>query len=52
VKPTPVIQAEQIIAGYDHKAIVHGVSLVIPSHKISVIIGANACGKSTHRIME
>lgn len=34
-------------AGYDKKTILHGIDLVIPSHKISVIIGANACGKST-----
>ena len=29
------------------KPVIQGVSLVIPSNKISVIIGANACGKST-----
>ncbi|MBP1914423.1 ABC transporter ATP-binding protein [Lederbergia galactosidilytica] len=40
-------QAEQIVAGYDNKTVIHGVSLEIPSNKISVIIGANACGKST-----
>ncbi len=40
-------QAEHIVAGYDHKTIIQGLSLVIPSNKISVIIGANACGKST-----
>lgn len=47
MKPTHVIQAEQVVAGYDHKTIIHGVDLSIPSNKISVIIGANACGKST-----
>ncbi len=47
MKPTHVFQAEQIVAGYDHKTILHGISLVIPSNKISVMIGANACGKST-----
>lgn len=40
-------QAEQIVAGYDHKTVIHDVSLVIPSNKISVIIGSNGCGKST-----
>jgi iron complex transport system ATP-binding protein len=47
MKPTHLFQAEQIVAGYDHKTILHGISLVIPSNKISVMIGANACGKST-----
>jgi iron complex transport system ATP-binding protein len=44
---THTFQAEQIEAGYDHKTVIQGVSLVIPSNQISVIIGANACGKST-----
>ncbi|MBB3108501.1 iron complex transport system ATP-binding protein [Paenibacillus phyllosphaerae] len=40
-------QAEGVVAGYENKTIVQGVSLAIPSNKITVIIGANACGKST-----
>lgn len=47
MKQTHVFQAEEIEAGYDNKTVLQGVSLVIPSNKISVIIGANACGKST-----
>ncbi|RUT33602.1 ABC transporter ATP-binding protein [Paenibacillus zeisoli] len=47
MKPTHIFQAEQVIAGHDHKTVIKGVSLVIPSNKISVIIGANGCGKST-----
>ncbi|GAA3405867.1 ABC transporter ATP-binding protein [Paenibacillus hodogayensis] len=47
MKPTHRYQAEQVVAGYDNKTVIHGVSLVIPSNQISVIIGANACGKST-----
>ncbi|GAE95116.1 iron compound ABC uptake transporter ATP-binding protein PiaD [Gracilibacillus boraciitolerans JCM 21714] len=47
MKPTHVFQAEQAVAGYDNEMIIQGVSLVIPSNQISVIIGANACGKST-----
>lgn len=42
-----VFKAEKIEAGYENKKILHEVSLTIPSNKISVIIGANACGKST-----
>ncbi|AZN38993.1 ABC transporter ATP-binding protein [Paenibacillus albus] len=47
MKPSHQFQAEQTVAGYDNKTIIHGVSLTIPSNRISVIIGANACGKST-----
>lgn len=44
---TPIISASNIVAGYDKKIIIDNVDVVIPSNKISVIIGANACGKST-----
>ncbi|MBQ4901400.1 ABC transporter ATP-binding protein [Paenibacillus sp. Marseille-P2973] len=47
MKPTHLFQAEQLVAGYENKTVIQDVSLVIPSHKISVIIGANGCGKST-----
>ncbi|MBD2846365.1 ABC transporter ATP-binding protein [Paenibacillus sp. IB182496] len=47
MKPTHAFKAEHLVAGYEQKTVVHGVSLEIPSHRISVIIGANACGKST-----
>lgn len=42
-----ILEAKNLVAGYDKKVIVNGVDVVIPSNKISVIIGANACGKST-----
>lgn len=47
MKTTHHFQAERIVAGYENKTVIHGVDLVIPSHKISVIIGSNGCGKST-----
>ncbi|WP_336782577.1 ABC transporter ATP-binding protein [Paenibacillus illinoisensis] len=47
MKPTHVFQAEDLVAGYDNKTVIHGVDLAIPSNQISVIIGANGCGKST-----
>ncbi|WP_026672281.1 ABC transporter ATP-binding protein [Alkalihalobacterium bogoriense] len=47
MKPTHIFQVEGITAGYENKAILHDVSLSIPSNKISIIIGANGCGKST-----
>ncbi len=42
-----MLAAEHIVAGYEKKVIIKGIDLVIPSNKISVIIGANGCGKST-----
>jgi iron complex transport system ATP-binding protein len=42
-----VFQLEQVAAGYGKKTIIHNASLTLQSNKISVIIGANACGKST-----
>ncbi|PAD30554.1 ABC transporter ATP-binding protein [Paenibacillus sp. 7523-1] len=47
MKPTHMFQAEDLVAGYDNKTVIHGVDLAIPSNQISVIIGANGCGKST-----
>lgn len=44
---THIFQAEEIVAGYDNKNVLHKVSLAIPSNKISVIMGSNGCGKST-----
>lgn len=40
-------EARSIVTGYDKKIILNGINVSIPSNKISVIIGANACGKST-----
>jgi len=39
--------ASSIVAGYEKKIIINNIDVEIPSNKISVIIGANACGKST-----
>lgn len=47
MKSTHLFQTENLVAGYDNKAILQGVSLAIPSNKISIIIGSNGCGKST-----
>lgn len=47
MKSTHTFQTENLVAGYDNKAILQGVCLGIPSNKISIIIGSNGCGKST-----
>jgi iron complex transport system ATP-binding protein len=42
-----LLSARNLVAGYDKKIIINDIDVHIPSNKISVIIGANACGKST-----
>ena len=42
-----LLKSSNIVAGYDKKVIINGINITIPNNKISVIIGANACGKST-----
>lgn len=47
MKNSQIFAANNIVAGYDNKIIINGIDVTIPKNKISVIIGANACGKST-----
>ena len=47
MKTAHLLKANNIVAGYDKKIIIDGINITIPSNRISVIIGANACGKST-----
>ncbi len=42
-----ILRTNSVCAGYEGKSILKGVNLEVPEGKISVIIGANACGKST-----
>jgi iron complex transport system ATP-binding protein len=41
------LTASTISAGYGETEILHGLDLAVPPGKITVIVGANACGKST-----
>ncbi len=41
------LRADDLRLAYDAKVVVDGLSLAIPPGKITVIVGANACGKST-----
>lgn len=41
------LRTESLQLGYDGEAVVHGLDLEIRHGKITVICGANACGKST-----
>ncbi|AUS97092.1 iron dicitrate ABC transporter ATP-binding protein [Clostridium thermosuccinogenes] len=47
VRKPHLYEGKELVAGYDKRIIVDGIDIAIPSNKISVIIGANACGKST-----
>ena len=44
---TPTLAAEGIRLAYDDRVVVEDLSLRIPSGRVTVIVGANACGKST-----
>jgi iron complex transport system ATP-binding protein len=41
------LSAEKLAVGYDQREIIHELSVRIPTGKITVVVGANACGKST-----
>lgn len=42
-----VLSTHAVESGYGNRRVVHGVDLEVPTGKITVLIGANACGKST-----
>jgi iron complex transport system ATP-binding protein len=41
------LRAEHVSLAYDHRLVCDSLSVAIPHGKITVIVGANACGKST-----
>ncbi|MBP0461829.1 ABC transporter ATP-binding protein, partial [Streptomyces montanisoli] len=41
------LTAESVTLGYDRRVIVEDLSLEIPDHSFTVVVGPNACGKST-----
>lgn len=42
-----LLEARSLTSGYSGRTVVDGVDLTLPAGRISVIVGANACGKST-----
>ncbi|XAS67243.1 ABC transporter ATP-binding protein [Micrococcaceae bacterium Sec5.7] len=42
-----VLNAKDLTLQYDHRRVVDGLTAEIPEGKVTMIVGANACGKST-----
>nr|WP_250811498.1 ABC transporter ATP-binding protein [Neorhizobium tomejilense] len=47
VRSTHPLTASGLSAGYNHAEILHGLDLAVPPGRITAVVGANACGKST-----
>ena len=46
-EPVNELSAEHLRLAYDDRVVVHDLDLTVPPGRITVIVGANACGKST-----
>jgi iron complex transport system ATP-binding protein len=47
VTATHSLTAEELTLGYGERTVIEGLDLVVPAGRITAIVGANACGKST-----
>ncbi|CAN7720117.1 ABC transporter ATP-binding protein [Neorhizobium sp. LjRoot104] len=47
VRSAHSLAASRLSAGYNHAEILHALDLALPPGKITAVVGANACGKST-----
>jgi iron complex transport system ATP-binding protein len=45
--PAPDLRASDLTLAYDQASVVSDLDLVVPPGRITAIVGANACGKST-----
>ncbi|MER5428958.1 ABC transporter ATP-binding protein [Streptomyces sp. NPDC002588] len=45
--PGPRLTAQDLHLAYDGRTVVEGLDLAVPTGRITAIVGANACGKST-----
>lgn len=45
--PAPRLRAAGVVGGYDGRVVLDGVSLTVPPQQVTVVVGPNACGKST-----
>ena len=46
-EPSPRLRADAVSLAYDERMVVDGVTLDVPTGKITVVVGPNGCGKST-----
>ncbi|MFC8193683.1 ABC transporter ATP-binding protein [Cellulomonas sp. NPDC057328] len=46
-RPVHTLAVDGATIGYDDRVVVHDLSLVVPPGKVTIVVGANACGKST-----
>ncbi|MCW4384891.1 ABC transporter ATP-binding protein [Salinibacterium sp. SYSU T00001] len=46
-KPSHTLQAEALSLAYDSRSVIEDLDIAIPAGEITVIVGSNACGKST-----
>ena len=44
---TPILQVDQVQAGYGEVRVLHGVSLTVQTGSITVVLGSNGAGKTT-----
>jgi phosphate transport system ATP-binding protein len=44
---TTILETRNLVAGFDGKDVVHGISLAVPAGKITAIMGPSGCGKTT-----
>ncbi len=47
VTTTVSLRASGVVVSYDDRTVLHGIDVEIPAGEVSIIVGANACGKST-----
>ncbi|MBT2491942.1 ABC transporter ATP-binding protein [Streptomyces sp. ISL-96] len=47
MSPTARLRAEDLTLSYDQRTVATSLGVVIPDHSFTVIVGPNACGKST-----
>jgi iron complex transport system ATP-binding protein len=45
--PAHALAASHITVSYTHRAVVHDLTIAIPDRSFTVVVGPNACGKST-----
>jgi len=47
VKPAPVLEVRDLVAGYDGTTVLRGVSLTVPVGCVTALVGPNGAGKTT-----